>query len=189
MPACSPAGAWIPPFNIGTGANGHVKRVTNDGGKLVLNGYFNDFNGTPCGYMVRLNFDGTVDNTFNIGTGADDRIWNVFKDYNPDGTWANTWTVVGAFQSFNGQARQCFASLAADGSLRDQFASFTTGYEPSTPKVYGIRFAPVGGGLYVFGDFSGYGGKLHRRVARVNYSTGAVDGSFRAGMGGVVYDC
>ena len=159
--------------NIGSGANGHVKRVTNDGGKLVLNGYFNDFGGTPCGYMVRLNFDGTLDDTFNIGTGADDRIWNAWKDINPDGTWANTWTVVGAFQSFNGQARQCFASLAADGSLRDQFASFTTGYEPSTPKVYGIRFAPVGGGLYVFGDFSGYGGKLHRRVARVNYSTGA----------------
>ena len=174
--------------NIGTGANGHVKRVTNDGAKLVLNGYFNDFGGTPCGYMVRLNFDGTVDNTFNIGTGADDRIWNAWKDFNPDGTWANTWSVAGAFQSFNGQARQCFASLAADGSLRDQFASFTTGYEPSTPKVNGIRFAPVGGGRYVIGDFSGYGGKLHRRVARFNYSTGAVDGSCRAGIGGVVYD-
>ena len=148
--------------NIGTGANGHVKRITNDGAGLVLNGYFNDFNGTPCGYMVRLNNDGTVDDTFKIGTGADDRIWNVVKDFNPDGSWANTWTVTGAFQSFNGQPRQCLASLAADGSLRDQFASFTTGYEPSNPTVNGIRFAPVGGGLYVFGDFSGYGGKLHQ---------------------------
>jgi uncharacterized delta-60 repeat protein len=183
-----PGGGLDTTFNIGTGANGHVKRVTNDGAGLVLNGYFNDFNGKSCGYMVRLNNNGSVDENYKIGTGADDRIWNAFKDYNPDGTWANTWTVVGAFQSFNGQARQCFASLAADGSLRDQFASFITGYQPSTPKVYGIRFAPVGGGLYVFGDFSGYGGKLHRRVARVNYSTGAVDGSFRAGMGGVVYD-
>ena len=61
--------------------------------------------------MVRLNNDGSVDNTFKIGTGADDRIWNVFKDYNPDGSWAGTWTVTGAFQSFNGQPRQCLASL------------------------------------------------------------------------------
>jgi hypothetical protein len=182
-----PGGGLDTSFNIGTGANGHVKRVTNDGAGLVLNGYFNDFNGTACGYMVRLNNDGSVDGNFKIGAGADDRIWNTFKDYNPDGTWANTWSVFGAFQSFNGQARQCFASLAADGSLRDQFATFTTGFEPSTPRVYGIRFANVGGGLYVFGDFSGYGGKLHRRVARVNYSTGAVDGSFRGGTGGVVY--
>jgi hypothetical protein len=157
----------------------------------VLNGYFNKFNTTSCGYMVRLNNDGSVDNNFmiKIGAGADDRIWNVTKDYNPDGSWANTWTATGAFQYFKGQPRQCIASLAADGSLRDQFAppTFTTAYEPSAPKVNGIRFAPVGGGLYVFGESSGYGAKLHQRVARVNYSTGAADGSFRAGMGGVVY--
>ena len=188
MPACSAGGKpGSTNFKIGTGANGHVKRITNDGAGLVLNGYFNDFNGKPCGYMVRLNNDGSVDDNFKIGTGADDRIWNVTKDFNPDGSWANTWTVTGAFLSFNGQPRQCLASLAADGSLRDQFDTFSTGFEPSDPTVRSIHFAPVGGGLYVFGDFSAYGGKLHRRGARVNYSNGSVDGSFRAGMGGLVY--
>jgi uncharacterized delta-60 repeat protein len=178
-----------PNFKIGTGANGHVKRVNNDGDGLVLNGYFNDFNGKACGYMVRLNNDGSMDNTFNnnIGTAADDRIWNVFKDYNPDGSWANTWTVTGAFQSFKGQPRQCLASLDSTGNLRTQFNTFSTGYEPSNPVVHNLQFAPGGGGLFVWGDFSGYGGKLHRRGARVNYSNGSVDGSFRAGMGGTVY--
>jgi uncharacterized delta-60 repeat protein len=176
-----PTGGLDPTFNIGTGANGHIKRVSNDGAGLVLNGYFNDFNGTPCGYMVRLNYNGSVDNNFKIGTGADDRIWNVWKMSD------TTWTVAGAFQSFNGQPRQCLASLNADGSINNQFASFTTGYEPSAPALYDIKFGTWGGGLYVAGNLTGYGGKLHQRVARVNYATGAVDSSFRAGVAGVVY--
>jgi hypothetical protein len=40
-----------------------VKRITNDGAGLVLNGYFNEFNGKSCGYMVRLDDVGKVDET------------------------------------------------------------------------------------------------------------------------------
>ncbi|MDO9533508.1 MAG: delta-60 repeat domain-containing protein [Deltaproteobacteria bacterium] len=165
-----------PNFQIGSGANGHVKRAVNDGDKLVLNGYFNSFNGTPCGYMVRLKYDGKVDDSFKIGAGADDRIWNVFKQ-------SYGWVVLGAFQSFNGSPRQCLASLAADGSLASRFASFTTDYTISSPKVYAIQDSPQG--IYIAGTFSRYGGKLHRRVARVNFD-GTPDSSFRAGIGGVV---
>ena len=74
-----PGGGLDPNFLIGTGANGHVKRVTIDpiSGKLMLNGYFTSFNGTPCGFLVYLNANGSVANTF--GAGADDRIWNAFR--------------------------------------------------------------------------------------------------------------
>jgi uncharacterized delta-60 repeat protein len=168
-----PNGNLDPTFNIGTGANGHVKRAVNDGDKLVLNGYFTSFNGTPCGYMVRINYDGTVDNTFNIGTAADDRIWNAFKQ--DDGTW----TILGAFQSFNGFPRQCLASLTSDGSLMDQFASFSTSY-PGSPTVYALQFSPSG--LYIGSNTSGYGGKCHRRIARALLPGGAPDASFRGGM-------
>lgn len=176
-------------FNVGTGANGHVKLITIEpSGKIVLNGYFNSFNGTPCGYMVRLINDGVndgaVDPDFNAGgSGADDRIWNANRQSD------DSWVILGAFKLYNGTPRQCLAALTNTGTLNaDRFASFTTGTEPSSPVPYGIRFAPVGGGIYVFGALSGYGGKLHRRVARVNYSNGGVDGSCRAGLGGVVYD-
>jgi hypothetical protein len=93
-----PTGGLDPAFNIGSGANGFVGRVTIEStGKLVLNGYFNYFNGIPCGYLVRLNSNGSVDTTFNAGgLGADDRIWNMNKQ--SDGTWM----VLGSFKNFNG---------------------------------------------------------------------------------------
>jgi uncharacterized delta-60 repeat protein len=168
-----PNGTLDPSFTVGTGANGQVKRVWTDGTKLVLNGYFTSFNGTPCGHMVRLNYNGSVDGTFGIGTGADDRIWNAIKMND------TTWTVMGAFQSFNGSPRNCLASLSSEGVLNSQFASFTPGYSGS-PTVYAMQFSPSG--LYIGSNTSGYGGKLHRRVARALYPGGAPDASWRAGM-------
>ena len=44
-----------------------MQRVTLDGDKLVLAGNFTSFNGTTCGYLVRLNYNGSVDDTFNTG--------------------------------------------------------------------------------------------------------------------------
>jgi uncharacterized delta-60 repeat protein len=168
-----------PSFQIGTGANGHVKRAVNDGDKLVLNGYFNDFNGTTCGYMVRLNNNGSVDGEFNKGgSGADDRIWNVFKQVN------GSWVAMGAFQSFNGSSRQCLATLDSSGQLTDTLPEFTTSVPTSSAKVYAIQDSPQG--IYIAGTFSRYGGKLHRRVARVKFD-GKPDDSFRAGIGGMVY--
>lgn len=173
-----PTGGLDPTFNIGTGANGHIKRVTVSGGLLMLNGNFTSFNGAPCGRMVALNAtNGAVMNTF--GTGADDRIWNVFRQ--DDGTW----TVMGAFQNFNGSARQCLASLATDLSLSTQFQSFTIDYQPTSAVVYAMQQSPQG--TYIAGAMSQYGGKLHRRVARLTYDA-KPDQTFLDGMGGhVVY--
>ena len=78
-----------------------MKRVTVEStGKVVINGYFNAFNGNSCGFMVRLfpngvDTNGHVDTSFNIGTGADDRIWNSIKL--GDGSWI----VLGGFHSFS----------------------------------------------------------------------------------------
>jgi uncharacterized delta-60 repeat protein len=171
-----PGGGIDPNFLIGTGANGHVKRVTIVGSQMMLNGYFTSFNGTPCGFLVYLNTNGSVANTF--GTGADDRIWNAFRQ--DDGTW----TLMGAFQSFNGSPRQGLASLASDGSIRDQFALFTVGFQPTTNKVYAMQGTPQG--LYIAGAMSRYGGKLHQRMARLTFE-GGPDQTFLAGLAGVVY--
>jgi uncharacterized delta-60 repeat protein len=170
-------GGLDPTFNqVGTGANSYVKRVTISGNVMMLNGYFTSFNGTPCGFMVALNAtNGAVLNTF--GSGADDRTWNVFRQ--DDGTW----TVMGAFQAFNGSARQCLASLNADFSLNTQFQSFTIDYQPASQTVYAIQFSPQG--TYIAGAMSRYGGKLHRRLARLTYDA-QPDQTFLAGLGGNV---
>lgn len=171
---------------ISSGANGFVARVTLDtGNKPVLAGCFDSFNGTPCGNLVRLNYDGSVDGTFNFitgtsknGTGADDRIWTMFK--RGDGTW----TIIGAFQSYNGSPRQGLASLAANGTLNPLYASFTAAANLTSPvTVYAIQDSPWG--IYIGGNFLGYGGKLHRKVARINFD-GTPDQTFKDGPDGNV---
>ena len=42
--------------------------------RMVLTGNFTTWNGTPCGYIVRLNTDRPVDPTFTPGSGADNQI-------------------------------------------------------------------------------------------------------------------
>jgi uncharacterized delta-60 repeat protein len=175
-----PNGALDTSFSIGTGANGFVQRVTTlSDGKLVLCGYFNSFSGTPCGYLVKLNNNGSVDTTFQAGDGADDRVWSM--NLQGDGSWY----IFGAFRSFNGSSRQCLARLNNNGSLDSRFASFTTSVpNPSSPKVLAIQHSVQG--FLIGGAMSQYGGKLHRRLARVNID-GTPDGSFRAGLAGTVY--
>jgi uncharacterized delta-60 repeat protein len=174
-----PTGGLDPDFNIGTGANAYVQRVVVDSGnKPVLAGYFTSFNGTPCGYLVRLNYNGSVDATFNTGgLGADDRIWTLFKRSD------NTWIIEGAFQNFNGSPRQCIANLAVNGTLNSQYASFNLAHTGTTARVYTIEDSRQG--LYIGGYFSGYGGKYHSRIARLNFD-GTLDASFKTWMDGTV---
>ncbi len=173
-----PAGGLDPDFNqVGAGANRFVQKVVVDtGNKPVLAGYFTSFNGTPCGYYVRLNYNGSVDATWNPGgVGADDRVWNILKNWS-----TGTWMIFGAFQNINGQPRPCGAALAADGA---PLSGSTTLAHTGTATVYTVQDSYQG--LYLGGDFSGYGGKYGSRQGRA-YFDGSVDLSFRAQMNGVV---
>lgn len=50
--------------------NGEIKDIAlQPDGKIVLVGKFTTVNGLPSKYIVRLNSDGTVDTTFDVGTG------------------------------------------------------------------------------------------------------------------------
>lgn len=56
--------------NIGTGANSEVNQIIlRTNGKIVLVGNFTQFNGFARNRIVQLNSDGTIDNTFDVGTG------------------------------------------------------------------------------------------------------------------------
>lgn len=51
--------------NLGTGVNMKaLKAVVEPNGKIVVIGSFTSFNGSPKGCIVRLNADGTIDNSF-----------------------------------------------------------------------------------------------------------------------------
>src|SRR5690606_5239549 len=59
-------------FNPGTGANDLVTSISiQSDGKIIIGGWFIFYNGTAIKRIARLNTDGSLDNTFDPGTGAD----------------------------------------------------------------------------------------------------------------------
>jgi uncharacterized delta-60 repeat protein len=86
-------------------------------GKLILVGSFSSFNGISANRIVRLNLDGSVDQTFNAGTGADGDIYSI--RYNAT---TNKIVVSGNFTSFNGKNSSGLALLNADGSTVSTFS-------------------------------------------------------------------
>jgi hypothetical protein len=57
-------------LNIGTGFNGTTTTIAlQSENKILVGGSFTIFNGVVTNNIVRLNSDGTIDNTFDTGTG------------------------------------------------------------------------------------------------------------------------
>lgn len=107
-------------FNIGNGFTGvgytEVKKLIvlpND--KIIVVGRFNSFNNITRNNIVRLNSDGTIDTTFNVGTATNGDITNLKLKSN------NKILIGGAFTSYNNVAISKIAIINYDGSLDTTF--------------------------------------------------------------------
>ena len=155
-------------FEVGTGLNTFAFAVEelNDG-KIVVAGQYNTYNGTSTGQIIRLNTDGSLDNTFISGT-ANDGVIDIF-DVKDDGKIA----IGGDFITYNGYTSSQFALLNEDGSVDMDFNigdGFYSG-EGSNLGVRAIKFQPDGK-ILVGGKFITYNGLTASKIARLN-----VDGS------------
>ena len=62
-------------FNPGAGADDWVLALDlQKDGKVLVGGTFTHMDSRGCGYVARLNMDGSLDSTFNPGRGADDYV-------------------------------------------------------------------------------------------------------------------
>ena len=86
-------------------------------GKIIAVGNFGSYNGTARHGVVRLMPDGTVDATFNPGTGPNTNATVYALQLQPDGKIL----IGGDFTSYNGTAREYLARLNSDGSLDATF--------------------------------------------------------------------
>ena len=106
-------GSLDPSFNISsTGANGLVRQIIilpDD--KILIAGEFTTYNNVPRNRIARLNPDGTLDETFDPGDGADHRIWGM--DIQDDGKIL----IVGVFSSYDNIVRNNVARLHPNGTL------------------------------------------------------------------------
>src|SRR5690606_12298807 len=91
-------------FNVGTGANAEVKTITvQPDGKILMGGGFTQYNGFSKNRLIRLFPDGSVDESFNIGSGPAG-IVNQIKVLE-DGKSL----IGGAFSRYNGIQRKFMA--------------------------------------------------------------------------------
>ncbi|MBP7513932.1 MAG: delta-60 repeat domain-containing protein [Flavobacteriales bacterium] len=170
-------GALDPTFNTGTGFNnGMLQLALQPDGKMLVAGSATDFNGSAIGRFARLNSNGTLDATFNVGGGGFNSTGTSSVALQSDGKIL----VGGAFDQYNGISRTHFARLNNDGSL-------DMAYAPAVNDgTYSIVLQPDGKAL-IGGWFTDINGLTRIGVARL-LTTGAVDLTFNAGstvLGGV----
>ena len=156
--------------NIDPDVNGAVTVVAvQQDGKILIGGSFTGVNGVGRNRIARLNADGSLDLTFNPGTGADNDVGAITVQ-------GSKILIGGHFTSINGIARNYIARLNRDGSV-------DTGFDPgdgADGPVYAI--AARGNTITLAGQFTALNGISRNHIGRLSYD-GSVDTSFDPGSG------
>ncbi len=166
-------------FNPGAGVSSGVNSATvyalaaQSDGKVLIAGYFDSVNGTSRNRITRLNANGSLDSSFDPGTGiADGNVRSLAVQ--PDGKVV----IGGDFTVINGTARNYIARLNSNGTLD---STFNPGFGPDN-VVFAVALQSDGKVL-IGGWFTTINGTLRNKIARLN-SDGSLDTTFGTGTGG-----
>ena len=165
-------------FNPNSGANLLVRSIAiQSDGKIVIAGNFTNYSSTSRNRIARLNTNGTLDNSYNPGTGFNSSVYGI--DIRPD----DKIVAVGAFTLFNGVVRERMARLKTNGSLD---SSFLPGFGFDN-TVYSLALMN-NGNIVAGGDFGYFSGIVRNKVAMVD-ANGSLITTFNPGGGfnSVVY--
>jgi uncharacterized delta-60 repeat protein len=167
-----PDGSIDTSFHVGTGFSGGPYQIAlQSDGKLIVLGGFSSYNGTPCMRIVRINTDGSIDNTFSAGTGFATTPSSIV--FQSDGKMI----IGGSFTSFDGNACNRICRLNADGSF-DPTYSIGTGFDANINKLV----IQPDGKVIAGGNFFGFNGVNRDMIARLN-TNGTLDMTFSPGSG------
>jgi uncharacterized delta-60 repeat protein len=162
--------------NTGSGANGTVRAIAiQPDGKIVLGGFFTEFNNIRVFFIARINPDGTRDTSFtsNTDSGADNTVQAIAIQ--PDGKIL----LGGAFTTFNEATANYLVRLNPDGT-RD--AAFTVNAGTGLNNaVESIAIQPDGK-ILLGGVFTTFNGTTVNRIVRLN-SDGTLDTAFTTNTG------
>jgi uncharacterized delta-60 repeat protein len=165
-------------FQIGNGADSTISAVAiQPDGKILVGGGFTLFNNAAKPRLTRLNTDGSLDQSFNAGTGSNNTSGPnnfVFQiTLQPD----NKILIGGVFNAVNGVVRSAgLARLEANGTLDNSFS-------PANPasNLFGVVFAlqPDGRIIAGFSASSSSGAPIPVTIYRFN-SDGNLDNTFNS---------
>jgi len=149
-------------------------------GKIIAGGRFSIYASNAAKFLVRINPNGQIDNTFNTNTGFDSLVKCV--KLLPDGRMY----VGGKFATYKGYYSPGIIRLNSDASIDTSF-HVNSGFNSVVNDIE----VDANGNVIAVGEFYLYGIDYVSFIARLD-STGALDQSFNAGGTGVNYfirDC
>ena len=151
-------------FNMGSGFNNYVFKLhLQSDGKLLVGGNFTTYSGSTVNNVVRLNSNGSIDTTFNIGTGANSTPVGLGLDLKQDQSGNIHYGNIN-MTSYSGSSVTGYVKLTSSGSIDPTFLS-TAASASSTPGAYTLGSSGTGvysisidssSNAYLFGNFSNY---------------------------------
>jgi uncharacterized delta-60 repeat protein len=165
-------------FQIGSGANSTVNCIIEQADKkIIVGGFFTIYDGPERNLIVRLNPDGSIDESFvpdQIGWGNNDGISSIMVANN------GQILVGGYFTNANGFADSGLKLLNSDGSQATNW--YVNG------KVYCMAKQPDGK-IILGGQCYSYGGTTVRRIFRINpdFSIDSTFNTMTDGPNGGIY--
>jgi len=160
-------------FNIGTGLGAvyiGIIKIQSDG-KVVAGGQIIDFNGQTTYNLIRLNSNGSIDSSFNIGTGFNSATRAI--SIQSDGKIL----VGGGFTTFSGSSQNRLIRLNSDGS-KDSTFNIGSGFDNAILSTE----VQSDGKILVGGGFTTFSGSSQNGLIRLN-SDGSKDSTFNIGSG------
>ena len=156
-------------FDPGTGASDAVRALAIQlDGRVLVGGSFTNFNGSPLNHIARLNINGQVDTSFNVGAGADDTVDAIVLQ--PD----TRIVMAGSFTHANGVFRNRITRLLPDGTV-DPAINFGLG---ANAYINTVALQPDGM-MVIGGGFTSYDGASRQHLARIYGGSLTGSGTFQ----------
>lgn len=131
MVMLNPTGSVIPTFNSGYGFDGTGDAIgLQSDGKIVIGGLYTTYNGSSAKNIIRLNPDGSQDNSFDTGSGFDYPVSSIL-------TIEDNLLIGGSFIEYNGTEVFGIIKLQADNQLSNtDFSSSNFSISPNPAKDF-----------------------------------------------------
>lgn len=154
-------------FKTGNGFNNTTNCLAEtSNGKIVIGGNFTNYNGINSNRIILLNTDGSIDNSFLIGSGFNGNVLAIAIQ--SDGKLI----IGGDFTNYNGNSVSKIVRLNSNGSIDTSFI-IGTGFNNSIKSIA----VQTDGKVLIGGSYTSYNGINKSRIVRLN-GNGAIDTSF-----------
>ena len=168
-------------FNVGTGFNGVGQVVVlQSDSKIVAGGQFISYSGSSTNRIVRINTDGTLDTSFNVGTGLASTVYSLALQSDGKIICANGST------TYSGSTNRYIIRINTDGTLDTGFNANASPFLSSTTNTWNGLAIDNDGKIYWGNSFSTFSGSfIPNRIVRLN-TNGSVDETFNENYPNVV---